>query len=36
MSSPTCAADVVENVNHYTLVIGEHGAAEVARAVRNG
>jgi pimeloyl-ACP methyl ester carboxylesterase len=29
-------ADVVTDVNHYTLVIGERGAAEVARAVRDG
>jgi hypothetical protein len=33
---PDLRADVVENVNHYTLVIGERGAAEVAHAVRNG
>ena len=33
---PDLRADVVADVNHYTLVIGEHGAAEVARAVRDG
>jgi pimeloyl-ACP methyl ester carboxylesterase len=33
---PGLRADVVENVNHYTLIIGERGAAEVARAVREG
>jgi pimeloyl-ACP methyl ester carboxylesterase len=33
---PDLRADVVEDVNHYTLVIGERGATEVARAVREG
>lgn len=33
---PRLRADVVVDVNHYTLVIGERGAAEVARAVRDG
>lgn len=33
---PNLRADVVDDVNHYTLLLGPHGAAEVARAVRNG
>jgi pimeloyl-ACP methyl ester carboxylesterase len=33
---PRLRADVVDDVNHYTLVIGACGAAEVARAVRDG
>lgn len=33
---PNLRADVVDDVNHYTLVLGERGAAEVARAVRDG
>lgn len=33
---PNLRADVVDDVNHYTLVIGQRGAADVARAVRNG
>ncbi|HEY1652425.1 MAG TPA: alpha/beta hydrolase [Acidimicrobiales bacterium] len=33
---PDLRANVVDDVNHYTLVIGERGAAEVARAVRDG
>ena len=33
---PNLRAEVVDDVNHYTLVIGERGAAEVARAVRDG
>jgi pimeloyl-ACP methyl ester carboxylesterase len=32
---PNLRVDVVDDVNHYTLVIGERGAAEVARAVRD-
>jgi hypothetical protein len=33
---PSLRADVVDDVNHSTLVIGERGAAEVALAVRDG
>jgi pimeloyl-ACP methyl ester carboxylesterase len=33
---PNLRADVVDDVNHYTLVIGERGAAAVARALRDG
>jgi pimeloyl-ACP methyl ester carboxylesterase len=33
---PDLRADVVADVNHYTLVVGERGAAEVARVVREG
>ncbi len=33
---PGLRADVVADVNHYTLVIGERGAAEVARIIRDG
>jgi len=33
---PNLRAEVVDDVNHYTLVIGERGAAEVARALRDG
>lgn len=33
---PNLRADVVDDVNHYTLVIGERGAAEVATALREG
>jgi hypothetical protein len=32
---PNLRADVVDDVNHYTLVIGQRGADEVARAVRD-
>ncbi len=33
---PNLRAEVVDDVNHYTLVMGERGAAAVARAVRDG
>lgn len=32
---PNLRADVVDDVNHYTLVIGERGAARVAHALRD-
>jgi pimeloyl-ACP methyl ester carboxylesterase len=33
---PNLRAEVVNDVNHYTLVLGERGAAEVARALSDG